>query len=258
MLLQPCAVADLIYREVMVLENLNELWQYQQMDMKLDAYKRKVQDTPTRKQLLKLKRFMQSGQNKIADAESKAAIRQNTLTELKVQSKKLMEDIEEVSKDIGYYSECDDSELDQKLVSELVRNSEKLCDAAANVRAEIARFREEIVRADKAIREILLKMRAAKEEYDQLKQKYEQELAEGSGELKQMEQQLADAGKNIPEEVLKDYHRIKTFRPDPVARLCDNRCDGCKIGLPSGVAASVANSDHLVHCENCGRILIVL
>ena len=68
----------------------------------------------------------------------------------------------------------------------------------------------------------------------------------GSGELKQMEQQLADAGKNIPEEVLKDYHRIKTFRPDPVARLCDNRCDGCKIGLPSGVAASVANSDHLV------------
>ena len=137
----------------------------------------------------------------------KAAIRQNTLTELKVQSKKLMEDIEEVSKDIGYYSECDDSELDQKLVSELVRNSEKLCDAAANVRAEIAKFREEIVRADKAIRETLLKMRAAKEEYDQLKQKYEQELAEGSGELKQMEQQLADAVVQHSPQILRNHLR---------------------------------------------------
>ena len=124
------------------MENLQQLWQYQQVDMELDAYKRKIQDTPTRKQLVKLKRFMQNSQSKISDAESKAVVKQNALTELNAQSKKLMEEMEEVSKDIGYYSECDDSELDQKLVQELVKNSEKISDAAAHVRAEIAKIRE--------------------------------------------------------------------------------------------------------------------
>ena len=240
------------------MENLQQLWQYQQMDMELDAYRRKVQDTPTRKQLLKLKRFLQNSQSKISDAESKAAIQQNTLTELNAQSKRLMEEVEEISKDIGYYSECDDSELDQKLVAGLVKNSEKVSEAAANVRSEIAKIREEIVQTDKLIREILQKMRTAKAEYDQLKVQYDGEIAAGSGELKKLEQKVAQAGKELPAEVLADYKRIKSIRPTPVALLQDNRCDGCKIGLPSGVAASVKNSDKLVHCENCGRILIVL
>ena len=117
------------------MENLQQLWQYQQVDMELDAYKRKIQDTPTRKQLVKLKRFMQNSQSKISDAESKAVVKQNALTELNAQSKKLIAEMEEVSKDIGYYSECDDSELDQKLVQELVKNSEKISDAAAHVRS---------------------------------------------------------------------------------------------------------------------------
>ncbi len=238
------------------MENLQQLWQYQQVDMELDAYKRKIQDTPTRKQLVKLKRFMQNSQGKISDAESKAVVKQNALTELNAQSKKLMGEMEEVSKDIGYYSECDDSELDQKLVQELVKNSEKISDAAAHVRSEIAKIREEILQTDKLIREILLKMRTAKAEYDQLKVQYE--VAAGSGELKELEEKLEQAGQGISGEVLDEYRRIKGIRPTPVAILQDNRCDGCKIQLPSGVASSVANSDKLVHCENCGRILIVL
>ncbi len=36
-----------------------------------------------------------------------------------------MDEVEEISKDIGYYSECDDAELDQKLVSELVKKQRK-------------------------------------------------------------------------------------------------------------------------------------
>ena len=116
------------------MENLQDLWQYQQADMELDAYKRKVQDTPTRKKILQLKRFLQNSQGKITDAESKAAVKQSALTELNTQAKKLMDEVEEISKDIGYYSECDDAELDQKLVSELVKTAKKVCDAAASVR----------------------------------------------------------------------------------------------------------------------------
>ena len=101
-------------------------------------------------------------------------------------------------------------------------------------------------------------MRTAKAEYDQLKVQYDKEVAAGSGELKVLEDKLEQAGQGIPKEVLEEYKRIKGIRPTPVAILQDNRCDGCKIQLPSGVASSVASSDKLVHCENCGRILIVL
>lgn len=258
MLLQPHVGCRFDIQEVMILENLQDLWQYQQADMELDAYKRKVQDTPTRKKILQLKRFLQNSQGKITDAESKAAVKQSALTELNTQAKKLMDEVEEISKDIGYYSECDDAELDQKLVSELVKNSEKVCDAAASVRGEIAKIQNEVLAMDKLIREILQKMRTAKTEYDQLMVEYDKEQAGSSEEQKALEAKLAEAGKKIPQEILAEYKRVKGIRPTPVAILKDNRCDGCKIQLPSGVASSVANSEQLVHCENCGRILIVL
>ena len=74
---------------------------------------------------------------------------------------------------------------------------------------------------------------------------------------KELKEKLAAMEKQVPEILISEYKRIKGFRPNPVAILSENRCGGCNMQLPSGVAAAVMSSDKPVECENCGRILIL-
>ena len=40
------------------MEQWNQLWEYQQKDMALDQFKAALKDTPTRKRLVKLQRYL--------------------------------------------------------------------------------------------------------------------------------------------------------------------------------------------------------
>ena len=100
-------------------------------------------------------------------------------------------------------------------------------------------------------------MVAAKNEYDGLRVEYNKEMEGSSGALKELKEKLAAMEKQVPEILISEYKRIKGFRPNPVAILSENRCGGCNMQLPSGVAAAVMSSDKPVECENCGRILIL-
>jgi uncharacterized protein len=69
----------------------------------------------------------------------------------------------------------------------------------------------------------------------------------------------AAAVEGIPAEVLTSYERLRT-RLDGVgiARLVNGRCDGCHLSL-SVTELTNANRlppDALLHCEQCGRILV--
>ena len=69
----------------------------------------------------------------------------------------------------------------------------------------------------------------------------------------------ATAGDGIPAEVMTSYERLRT-RLDGVgiARLVNGRCDGCHLSLS---VTELTNAhrlppDALMHCEQCGRILV--
>ena len=239
------------------MDNLQILWEYQQADRDVERCEKELKNTPTRKKLVKLQRFLQASQNKIAELEKMAVVKQNTLSDLETQNKALLEDLEDLNKDIGYYSECGDDELDQKEIEQLVKNTEKTYDAIVGLKKQVSKIKQEVEGSDKAVRELLQKMVAAKNEYDGLRVEYNKEMEGSSGALKELKEKLAAMEKQVPEILISEYKRIKGFRPNPVAILSENRCGGCNMQLPSGVAAAVMSSDKPVECENCGRILIL-
>lgn len=69
----------------------------------------------------------------------------------------------------------------------------------------------------------------------------------------------AEAAAGVPPDVMASYERLRS-RLDGVgvARLVNGRCDGCHLSL-SVTELAHANrlpADALVHCEQCGRILV--
>lgn len=240
------------------MENLNLLWEYQQADLALANFEAQIKNTPTRKKLVKLQRFLQTAQAKLAEMENLSRVKQNQISELDVQNKALLEDLEDLNKDLGYYSECDDDELDEKEVRDLVKNSEKVYDSIVSVKKSISQIKQEIERDDKTAKELLQKMKAAKVEYDSLRAVHNKELAASKGDVDSMRARVLEMEKQVQPALIAEYKRIKGFRQNPVALLENSRCGGCNMQLPSGVAAQVTAAQKPVECENCGRILVIL
>lgn len=240
------------------MEHWKLLWEYQNADMELESFERKCKDTPTRKKLVKLQRFVQASQLKLAEMENNFRIQQNKISELQIQDRALRADLEDLRKDMGYMNECDDEELDEKEVAALVKNCEKTHEAIVGVKKHLSQIKQEIEQSDKQLKELLQKMVAAKNEYDVLRQEHNKELEASADDIAALKAKMQEAEAKVLPELVAEYKRIKGFRPNPVALLEDNRCSGCRMQLPSGVASQVANSKKPITCENCGRILILL
>ena len=240
------------------MENLELLWQYQLAELELEKFEKKLKDTPTRKKMVKLHRFLQTSQSRIQEIEKLAIVRKNNISELETQNKALVADIEDLNKDISYYSECDVEELSEKEVQDLVKNCEQVYDNIVGIKKQLTHLKQELDKTDKEIREIYIKMKAAKTEYDALKAEHAKEIASGQTERAALKTRIDQAAQKVPADLMEEYRRIKGFRQNPVALLENDRCSGCRMQLPSGVASQVTSSKKPVECENCGRILIVL
>ena len=240
------------------MENLTLLWEYQQADIEYRECEAKIVNTPTRKKLVQLKKFYQSGQAKIIEMEKAAVLKKNMISEIDAKNKSYEADVEDLNQDIGYYSECDDEELDEKTIKEMVDNCYKLFDKISAAKKDITKIKQQLDSDDKAIKELLSKMKKAKEEYDLLMVEHKKEVDAGKEKLSVFKNKLDDAEAKLPKEIVDEYKRIKGFRQNPVAKLENNRCSGCRMQLPASVERKVTEGDKLVLCENCGRILVVV
>lgn len=240
------------------MEKYEALWKYQEADMALEEFEKKLKDTPTRKKLVKLQRFSQAAQSKLADMENAIKLKHDNVSEMEAQNKALEADMHDLDQDIGYYSECDLEELSEKDLKELVANCEKTYEAIAQIKKQIAQIKAETEQADKEIRDLVAKIKAASAEYSALKKQYDAEKEQGSEERDALKNAAIEAEKAVDPELVSEYKRIKGFRSNPVAILENDRCCGCRMQLPSGVRSQVASGKSIVECENCGRILIIL
>ncbi len=69
----------------------------------------------------------------------------------------------------------------------------------------------------------------------------------------------AEAADDIPPDVMSSYERLRS-RLDGIgiSRLVNGRCDGCHLSLSVTELSNATRlpPDALLHCEQCGRILV--
>lgn len=230
---------------------------YQEANLAYEEHEKTLRDTPTRRKLVNLQKFLQQCQVKIAEYEETTTLRKKKLSQLDTEDREVAIELDDVSKDLSYLSEAAAVELDQKEITNFLRKSEKLFDRAANVKKNASLIRIDSESDEKVIQNLFLKMRAAKKEYDELREVYQKEAGAHDPKLAELKTEMIALEKHVPSAILKEYKRIKGFKPNPIAVLKNSRCMGCNLQLPSSISAKIL-ANEFYNCENCGRILVIL
>ena len=56
---------------------------------------------------------------------------------------------------------------------------------------------------------------------------------------------------------LEKYKSIKAHVTPPMAKMMNNQCSGCFMALPLGTLRDLKSGEHMVTCDNCGRIIYI-
>ena len=237
------------------MEKLALLYEYQQADAKLEAYEKKLKNTVTRKQLIKLQNYLRKQQMVIKDMEKKALVDQNSLSEINAQHDRMVELLSMKHKDISEYEQVDPAELDQNVVKDLVHEYEVTYENIVKQKRRAVVIQKRVDEQTAKLKDILMHVSKAQKDFAVLKKKHEEELHAGAGKLEELRKAAEGAAAKVDEALLNRYMRIKKNRAMPVSLLKDGRCMGCNMELPSRDLAKIKKSDTVVECENCGRIL---
>jgi predicted nucleic acid-binding Zn-ribbon protein len=239
------------------LEKLALLYEYQQADAKLEAYEKKLKNTVTRKQLIKLQNYLKKQQTVIKDMEKRALVEQNGLSEINAQHDRMVELLGKKHKDIGEYEKVDPAELDYDVVKNLVHEYEMTYENIVKQKRRAVVIQKKVDEEAARLKDILLHVSKAQKDFAVLKKRHEEELQAGASTLEELRKAAEAAAAKVDPGLLSKYQRIKKNRDMPVTLLKDGRCMGCNMELPSRDLAKIKKSDVIVECENCGRILYV-
>lgn len=238
------------------MKELKALWTYQAAENDLDEYERVLKNTDTRKKLVRQKEVFEKNQAHLRRLEQGSVLQQNALVEVTGQIDALRKQIAEKDAEIREIEDYDLEDLFPEDVHEMMRECEAIRTALDAGKRRVSDIMHELEDTQNDAQETLVRMSRAKKAFDRLKEKCNEEMEACRGDLDQRRRVVSAAAKNVPAELLSQYRRIKQHRSNPVVYLKDRRCQGCNMEVPSSALQEIRSTDHIVVCENCGRILM--
>ncbi len=234
------------------MDQLELLWQYQQVDIEVERYEREVRQDPDRQTLLKHRDFIVKQQEAIKRIESEVAVMADRLEALQDEVVRLRDAVSDLTAQLGKQEPGD---LDT--TREMMATAQRLIATITRYEGELSKMRKEAEARDQQQHEVRLRAAKVKVEYDQLKTKYDEAYKVQTAELERLKAHAAKAAQAIAPEAMDRYNTIKRHSMPPMARLNEDRCGGCNMSLPSVVLHKIRVGSDMVECENCGRILLV-
>jgi len=155
---------------------------------------------------------------------------------------------------------------EKELMSGRIRNPTELMQMSEEVQHMKARFAEEeeaelhlmevAESADEAVRSATSALEAARKQSASEEPALKQELETLRAELVDVEAERDEVWGQVPPNAQAAYRRMR-MQP-AVAAVVGNQCQACRVTVTSsGMQTLRRGSDELVHCENCGRILVL-
>jgi hypothetical protein len=80
--------------------------------------------------------------------------------------------------------------------------------------------------------------------------------AECTSEIDRLRTLRSEVGPEVGRELLNHYERIANRRRPAVILVKEERCGGCRVGIPPQSFIEILRSETVVTCGNCSRILI--
>jgi predicted nucleic acid-binding Zn-ribbon protein len=153
---------------------------------------------------------------------------------------------------------------EKELMSGRIRSPSELLQMSEEVKHMKERFAEEedaelklmedADAADEAVREATNQLEQARKQSASEEPEIRSELETWTTELAEVEAERDAIWGQAPPAAQAAYSRMR-MRP-AVAQVVNNQCSACHVTVTSSGMQLLRKGDELVHCENCGRILV--
>jgi predicted nucleic acid-binding Zn-ribbon protein len=153
---------------------------------------------------------------------------------------------------------------EKELMSGRIRSPSELLQMSDEVKHMKERFAEEedaemklmedADAAEEAVREATNQLELARKQSASEEPELRSELETWSTELAEVESERDAVWEQAPPAAQAAYSRMR-MKP-AVAQVINNQCSACHVTVTSSGMQLLRKGDDLVHCENCGRILV--
>ena len=229
---------------------LDDLWNFMQVDMEADKFENQMRLSANRQKLLKQRNFILEQQNNMKKLEADVAVMQDRLEAVGDEARRLSGVLEGMVRELESSPPADAEESDRRAEA-----AERLTETLARYEQELLKMRKDAEARDRQQKEIRVRAAKTKQEYDQLKQVYDQEFKRDTQKLTAMRENIEKEAAKLDPELLKRYRAIKQHCTPPMAKLVNGQCSGCFMSLPSATLRELKLGEKTVECDNCGRIL---
>ena len=229
---------------------LDDLWNFMQVDMEADKFENQMRLSPNRQKLLKQRNFILEQQNNMKKLEADVAVMQDRLAAVEDEAERLSGVLSGMVEELNANPPADVEESDRRAEA-----AQRLTDTLVRYEQELAKMRKDAEARDRQQKEIRVRAARTKQEYDQLKTVYDEEFKRDQQTLKTMRANIEKEAAKLDQALLSRYRAIKQHCTPPMAKLVDGQCGGCFMSLPSATLRELKLGEKTVECDNCGRIL---
>lgn len=230
--------------------NLDALWNYMQFDLEADKFGSDMRQSPKRQLLLKDRNFLKEQQTNIVKIE-------NDVSTMNDRMEAIRDEVERLNKLLAEQRARLESEPPKTAeeIEERVTAIEKVLESMKHYEQELSKMRKDADARDRQQKEIRVRAAKTKAEYDAVKLEYDKEYADDTVKLKNLRTRAEAEEKKTDPADLEKYKSIKAHVTPPMAKMMNNQCSGCFMALPLGTLRDLKSGEHMVTCDNCGRIL---
>ena len=230
--------------------NLDALWNYMQFDLEADKFGSDMRQSPKRQLWLKDRNFRKEQQTNIVKIE-------NDVSTMNDRMEAIRDEVERLNKLLAEQRARLESEPPKTAeeIEERVTAIEKVLESMKHYEQELSKMRKDADARDRQQKEIRVRAAKTKAEYDAVKLEYDKEYADDTVKLKNLRARAEAEEKKTDPADLEKYKSIKAHVTPPMAKMMNNQCSGCFMALPLGTLRDLKSGEHMVTCDNCGRIL---
>ena len=138
----------------------------------------------------------------------------------------------------------------------LLKEIETAESSRGKIETEIISLLEELDKLSALVKKDDEILKQGRSKYDQERKAIEDDLNAIDTDAANLEQKRIDLQKNVPEELLVIYEKVKKRNKGlGVTSVWKSVCNGCHMNIPAQLYNELQRSEELLSCPNCNRIM---
>ena len=225
-----------------------QLFQLQEIDLKIES----------NGQTLKQKNSQLGESQAVLNVQTKLTSEQQRLDELKHQQHSAEWEIDDLTSKI--------TTTEEQLYSGRITNPKELTNLHHEVNAlkahrnqlenKALEIMDQVEQAEASVATTSSELKKLETEWHSQQQQLSTEIDQLKSKLTDLKQKRQLLANGIDSQAVERYEKLRKQKEQPVAKVEQGICHGCRISLPSSELQQ-ARSGNLVQCSSCGRILFL-